>query len=190
MLTARIIHDCIRKLLTSNPSDEEALECLCRLLTTVGQALDKETNDRLAKGPIQGLVDLGSYFKEMMKLVEQKKTSARVRFLMQDVIELRLNGWKKRREDAGPKTIDQIHKEAQNEELKQKMANMRDTRDPPPPSRKSEDRSSQRRYVVTLARAPLQILTISVQIHHWAERDETGGLEQYSHPSSQDIRET
>ena len=64
---------------------------------------------------------------------------------LQDVIDLRSNKWVKRREDAGPKTIDQIHKEAQNEELKQKMANMRDTRDPPPPSRKSEDRSSQRR---------------------------------------------
>ena len=40
------------KLLLSNPSDEEALECLCRLLTTVGQALDKETNERMAKGPV------------------------------------------------------------------------------------------------------------------------------------------
>ena len=40
------------KLLLSNPSDEETLECLCRLLTTVGQALDKETNERMAKGPV------------------------------------------------------------------------------------------------------------------------------------------
>ena len=104
MLAARIIHDCIRKLLTSNPSDEEALECLCRLLTTVGQALDKETKDSLANGPIEGLVDLDNYFKEMIKLAEQKKTSARVRFMMQDVIQLRFNGWKKRNGDAGPKT--------------------------------------------------------------------------------------
>ena len=62
--------------------------------------------------------------------------------LLQDVIDLRKNAWVKRREDAGPKTIDQIHKEAQSEEIKQKIANMRE----PPPSRKSEDRSSQRRY--------------------------------------------
>ena len=104
MLRARIIHDCIRKLLISSPSDEEAMECLCRLLTTVGQALDKETNDRLAKGQKMGLVDLDNYFKEMIKLAEQKKTSARVRFMMQDVIQLRFNGWKKRNGDAGPKT--------------------------------------------------------------------------------------
>ena len=31
MLTARIMHECVRKLLNSNPSDEESLECLCRL---------------------------------------------------------------------------------------------------------------------------------------------------------------
>ena len=57
------------------------------------------------------------------------------------MIDLRKANWIKRREDAGPKTIDQIHKEAQKEEMKQKLASMTD----PPPSRKSEDRSSQRR---------------------------------------------
>merc|ERR1719225_501412 len=54
MLTARIMHECVRKLLNSNPSDEESLECLCRLLTTVGQDLDKETTERLSKGSVQG----------------------------------------------------------------------------------------------------------------------------------------
>ena len=46
----------------------------------------------------------------MRRFVEEKKTSARVRFLMQDLIELKQNGRRKRREDAGAKTIDQIHK--------------------------------------------------------------------------------
>merc|ERR1719400_1009124 len=58
MLTARIMHECVRKLLSSNPSDEESLECLCRLVTTVGQNLDIETKSRLAKGPVQGLCDM------------------------------------------------------------------------------------------------------------------------------------
>ena len=53
MLTARIMHECVRKLLLSNPSDEEALECLCRLLTTVGKALEKETKDKLAKAELK-----------------------------------------------------------------------------------------------------------------------------------------
>merc|ERR1719435_702336 len=106
MLTARIMHECVKKLLMT--TDEESLECLCRLVTTVGKDLEEETNGRLSKGPQPGINDLSVYFKEMSKLVEQKKICLRVRFLMQDVIELRLNGWKKRRENAGSKTINQI----------------------------------------------------------------------------------
>merc|ERR1719191_551831 len=67
MLTARIMHECVRKLLNSNPSDEESLECLCRLLTTVGKALEKETKDKLTKGPVAGLNDMSKYFTEMNK---------------------------------------------------------------------------------------------------------------------------
>ena len=55
----------------------------CRLVTTVGQDLEAETQGRLAKGPQTGINDLAVYFKEMGKLVEQKKISSRVRFLMQ-----------------------------------------------------------------------------------------------------------
>merc|ERR1719410_3105326 len=79
----------------------------------------------------------------MREIVTEKKTSSRVRFLMQDVIDLRLANWVKRREEAGPKTIEEIHKDAQKEEIKQKLANM--TTEPPPP-RKSEDRSNRRSH--------------------------------------------
>jgi len=40
MLTEGIMHDCIRRLLRAR--DEESLECLCRLLTTIGCDLDKD----------------------------------------------------------------------------------------------------------------------------------------------------
>jgi len=139
MLTARIMHECVKKLLMT--TDEESLECLCRLVTTVGQDLETETQGRLAKGPQTGINDLSVYFKEMGKLVEQKKISSRVRFLMQDVIELRLNGWKKRREDAGPKTIDQIHKEIEKEQLEQKLAHMAGPSMGPPPNRRDDRRN-------------------------------------------------
>ena len=38
MLTENIMHDCVVKLLKSN--DEEAFECLCKLLVTIGKDLD------------------------------------------------------------------------------------------------------------------------------------------------------
>lgn len=38
MLTAPIMYDCLRRLLNSN--DEDSLECLCKLLITIGKELD------------------------------------------------------------------------------------------------------------------------------------------------------
>jgi translation initiation factor 4G len=46
MLTARIMHECLKQLLRS-PADEEALECLCRLLATVGKDLEAETDAKI-----------------------------------------------------------------------------------------------------------------------------------------------
>lgn len=40
MLTEAIMHDCVMKLLKNH--DEESLECLCRLLSTIGKDLDFE----------------------------------------------------------------------------------------------------------------------------------------------------
>merc|ERR1719319_978142 len=122
MLTARIMHECVKKLLKT--TDEESLECLCKLVTTVGQILDTETAQRLAKGPQSGLNDLSVYFAEMKKITQDKKVCSRVRFLMQDVIELRIAGWKLRREVAGPKTIEQIHADIEKEQLSAKLQAM------------------------------------------------------------------
>ena len=46
MLTDRIMHEIIRKLLGA--SDEETLECLCWLLNTTGKQLEEATNAKLA----------------------------------------------------------------------------------------------------------------------------------------------
>ena len=87
MLTARIMHECVQKLLETR--DEESLECLCLLLTTVGQVLDTETKQKLSKGPQDGLTDLSVYFNVMKKITQDKKVSSRVLLkLMQDVIDL------------------------------------------------------------------------------------------------------
>jgi len=52
MLTARIMHECVTRLLNYKEEEamEEALECLCRLLTTVGKDLEVETENLIAVG--------------------------------------------------------------------------------------------------------------------------------------------
>ena len=113
MLTARIMHECIIKLLAAPPTDEESLESLCELLTTVGKDLENETTRRLAAGPEEapGIRPLNDYFKRMAEIVKSKQTTSRVRSMLQDLIDLRRDSWRSRRDVAGPKTIDQIHNE-------------------------------------------------------------------------------
>ena len=91
-ITARIMHECVQKLLKT--TDEDSLECLCLLLTTVGQVLDTDTKQKLRKGPRDGLNELSVYFHQMKKIIEDKKVCSRVRFLIQDVIELLVADWK------------------------------------------------------------------------------------------------
>ena len=69
------------------------------------------------------MTHLDAYFQEMQKIVDSKNTSSRIRFSLQDTIELRQNKWVPRRETAGPKTIDQIHKEAQREKQMAELLN-------------------------------------------------------------------
>jgi len=40
MLTERIMHECVKKLLGNVDNPEEEIESLCKLLTTVGNSLD------------------------------------------------------------------------------------------------------------------------------------------------------
>ena len=92
------MHDCIKKLLAQK--NDESLECLCRLITTVGQVgniiiisksnmavvfkiLEQETAVVLAKGNTLEFLSLDSYFASMDRMVKEKKTSSRVRFLIQ-----------------------------------------------------------------------------------------------------------
>ncbi|XP_019959157.2 eukaryotic translation initiation factor 4 gamma 1a isoform X2 [Paralichthys olivaceus] len=104
MLTEAIMHDCVVKLLKNH--DEESLECLCRLFSTIGKDLDFE----------KAKPRMDQYFNQMDKIIKERKTSSRIRFMLQDVLDLRKCNWVPRRGDQGPKTIDQIHKEAEMEE--------------------------------------------------------------------------
>uniref|UniRef100_A0A8C1L3Y2 Eukaryotic translation initiation factor 4 gamma 1 n=1 Tax=Cyprinus carpio TaxID=7962 RepID=A0A8C1L3Y2_CYPCA len=109
MLTETIMHDCIVKLLKNH--DEESLECLCRLLSTIGKDLDFE----------KAKPRMDQYFNQMEKIIKERKTSSRIRFMLQDVIDLRRSTWVPRRGDQGPKTIEQIHKEAELEEHREQV---------------------------------------------------------------------
>lgn len=108
-LTERIMHSCIESLL-KNSKDEDSLECMCKLLTTIGRKMDHETGRNL----------MDQYFKRIHNMIVNKQTSSRIRFMLQDVVDLRAKKWESNKETA-PKTIDQIHKEAREEDIQMKI---------------------------------------------------------------------
>uniref|UniRef100_A0A8C1NCJ6 Eukaryotic translation initiation factor 4 gamma 2 n=1 Tax=Cyprinus carpio TaxID=7962 RepID=A0A8C1NCJ6_CYPCA len=104
-----ILHKCIKTLLEKKKRVQlkdmgEDLECLCQIMRTVGPRLDHDKAKSL----------MDQYFGRMQSLMNNKDLPARIRFLLQDTVELRENNWIPRKAfiDNGPKTINQIRQDA------------------------------------------------------------------------------
>lgn len=80
MLTTRIMDGCIRSLINSH--SEEKLECVCKLLTTIGEKLETKPVDNSEQAKKKYL-DLSDYMKQFRLIVDKKsphvKVSSRVR---------------------------------------------------------------------------------------------------------------
>ena len=74
MLTERIMHECVKKLLgnVENPEEEE-IESLCKLLTTVGQILDTP----------KARAHMDVYFSRMKELTKSPNVNSRMQFMLQ-----------------------------------------------------------------------------------------------------------
>lgn len=60
---------------------------------------------------------MDQYFAKIDKIIKLRQTSPKIRFILQDLQDLRLCKWKPKRDDNAPKTIAQIHKEAAEEKV-------------------------------------------------------------------------
>ena len=116
MLTERIMHECVKKLLgnVENPEEGE-IESLCQLLKTVGQLLDVP----------KARMYMDVYFSRMKELCKSTNVSSRMQFMLQvvglvlllllflscrqDVIELRERKWQPRNVVNAPATLAQVH---------------------------------------------------------------------------------
>ncbi|PNS20744.1 hypothetical protein CAC42_2675 [Sphaceloma murrayae] len=107
MLTYRIMHQCVLRLLNfEGQPDESAVENLCRLLRTVGATMDNSDEQG------HGLVN--AYFERINTILDQNKDMpSRPRFMLMDVIDLRKHGWQDKAAQKGPKTIQEIRAEAE-----------------------------------------------------------------------------
>jgi len=117
MISQRVIkEDCIPRLfslsLVSNP-EEDDLESLCKLLTSVGAKLDSNPENRSM---------LDQCFQTLDKFRLAVKLPSRIRFMILDLLDLRKNNWVERRQEAQAKTIGEIHADAQKEERAKSQA--------------------------------------------------------------------
>jgi len=105
-----ILHRCCEQLLVGRKkqpiSDQaEDLECLCHLIRTCGKNLDTTV----------GKVRMEQYFDRLKKVVENENMPVRIRFMIQDLIDMRRNKWQARRigkGPEGPRTIQQVREDA------------------------------------------------------------------------------
>ncbi|PON58866.1 Armadillo-type fold containing protein [Parasponia andersonii] len=106
MLTERIMHECIKKLLGQPQTpDEVDVEALCILMSTVGEIIDHPKAKK----------HMDAYFEGMKSLSNNMKLSSRVRLMLKDAIDLRKNKWQQRRKVEGPKKIEEVHRDAAQE---------------------------------------------------------------------------
>lgn len=112
MLHEGILHKCIKQLLEKKKNVPvkdmaEDLECLCQIIRTVGRRLDTP----------KAKAWMDQYFERIKNFAANPDLPSRIRFMLQDVVELRANKWVPRKvlSDHGPKTISQIRQEAADE---------------------------------------------------------------------------
>jgi translation initiation factor 4G len=105
MLTERIMHECVRKLVDySGVPDEAEIESLSKLLRTIGANLDATEKGR----PM-----MDAYFSRIQTMADLPELQSRLRFMLLDVIDLRRANWASKEQNKGPKTLDEVRAEAE-----------------------------------------------------------------------------
>ncbi|GEQ70398.1 hypothetical protein JCM33374_g4075 [Metschnikowia sp. JCM 33374] len=114
MLNDQVILHCLRDQSKNvvDPS-EDSLENLAQLVKTVGPRF--ETSDR-------NRAVLNMVYDNIQQILENCKLSSRIKFMLMDLQDLRRSSWKSMKKDAGPKTIKEIHNEAELKKIEEGRA--------------------------------------------------------------------
>jgi translation initiation factor 4G len=103
MLTERIMHECVKKLVdyTGIP-DEAEIESLTKLLKTIGQNLDSTE---------KGKPMMDVYFTRIQTMIDTPDLPSRLRFMLMDIVDLRKKRWASKEANKGPKTLEEVRAE-------------------------------------------------------------------------------
>jgi translation initiation factor 4G len=105
MLTERIMHECVHKLVDyKGVPDEAEIESLSKLLRTIGGNLDQTEKGR----PM-----MDAYFQRIQTMVDLPELPSRLKFMLMDVVDLRRAKWVSKETNKGPKTLEEVRAEAE-----------------------------------------------------------------------------
>jgi len=124
LISIKIMLFCLPMLLEATSEsgiDEEKVECFAKLLSTIGYNLEQESEKLKDKGKNEAANELAKCWKKVEIMAGRRKekgakVSNRMKFMMEDLIEMKKNGWVKRRKEETAKTIEEIHKDVRREE--------------------------------------------------------------------------
>jgi len=109
MLHDSILHRCCEQLLVGRRKQSlndqiEDIECLAQIMKTCGRILDTQ----------KAKVRMDQYFERIGSLIANPELPTRIKFLLQDIIEMRENKWlpRKLKTPDGPRTIQQVREDA------------------------------------------------------------------------------
>ncbi|CAL9244015.1 unnamed protein product [Arabidopsis halleri] len=107
MVPEKIVHHIVKELLGADEKvcpAEENVEAICHFFKTIGKQLDGNVKSKRINDV---------YFKRLQDLSKNPQLELRLRFMVQNIIDMRSNGWVPRREEMKARTITEIHTEAE-----------------------------------------------------------------------------
>ncbi|KAG2412502.1 hypothetical protein HFD88_010059 [Aspergillus terreus] len=117
MLTERIMHECVKKLVDYEGVPEEAeVESLTSLLRTIGASLDASE---------KGHTMMDAYFNRIQLMMQIEGLPSRLKFMLMDICDLRRARWVSKDSDKGPKTIQEIREAAARAQQEAEMERLR-----------------------------------------------------------------
>lgn len=106
---------------SSEEVDEEKIECFSKLMTVIGSSLEQQSQAMRSVGKSDAAENLAGCWRLVEIMAGKRKekgpdVSNRIKFMLQDLLEMKSKGWVTRRVEETAKTIAQIHKEVEREE--------------------------------------------------------------------------
>jgi translation initiation factor 4G len=124
LITRKIISACIKSLLRNvEEPDPEDIEAMCKLITTVGYEFENrcsqsfKTHKNYDNIVRKYKVEMNSFMEKILILRNNTTLDSRIRFLCQEVLEMRKNDWKVRGEE-------QYRKKSNHREIYNRMLNV------------------------------------------------------------------